>query len=69
MTVPLERGVFYLRAEFLAHTFIFGAFPHAARAITAFGDKSVPYRFHNLFIFVKSQFQRQYLLIVSATPP
>ena len=69
MTVPLERGVFYLRAEFLAHTFIFGAFPHAARAITVFGDKSVPYRFHNLLIFVKSQFQRQYLLIVSATPP
>ncbi len=69
MTVPLERGVFYLRAEFLAHTFIFGAFPHAARAITAFGDKSLPYRFHNLPIFVKSQFQRQYLLIVSATPP
>ncbi len=69
MAVPLERGVFYLRAEFLAHTFIFGAFSHAARTISAFGDKSLAYRFHNFFIFVKSQFQRQYLIIVSATPP
>ena len=69
MAIPLERGVFYLRAEFLAHTFIFGAFSHPARAISAFGDKPFPYRFHNFFIFVQSQFQRQYLLIVSATPP
>ena len=53
MAVPLEGRVFYLRAEFLAHTFIFGAFTHAARAVAALGDKPVSYRFNRFFIFVQ----------------
>lgn len=53
MTISFERRVFYLRAEFLAHAFIFGAFSHPARTISAFCDKPFSDGFHNFFIFVK----------------
>ena len=53
MTIALERRVFYLCAEFLAHTFVFGAFSHSARAVTAFCDKPVADGFNHFFIFVK----------------
>ena len=69
MTITLERRVFNLRAEFFAHTFIFGAFADPARAISAFGFKSVAYRPDHFFIFVKSYSHRTNLPIASATAP
>ena len=69
MAVTLEIRVGYLRAEFFAHTLVLGAFAYPARTITAFGDKSFPNSFYNLFVLVKSYSHKRNFLITSPTAP
>lgn len=63
MAVTFEIGIGDLRAELLAHTFVFRQFPNAARAIPAFGDQPGADLSHNFFIFVQSYFHIIYVSI------
>ncbi len=63
MAVTFEIGIGDLRAELLAHTFVFRQFPNAARAIPAFGDQPGADLSHNFFIFVQSYFHIIYVRI------
>lgn len=69
MAVTFEIRVGYLRTEFFAHTFIFGAFTNSARTITAFRLQPFGNDFYYLFVFVEPYSHKINLSITSATAP
>ena len=58
MAIALELGVFYLIAEFLAHTLVFGEFAYPARAISVLFFQTFFDKVDYLFIFVKPDFHK-----------
>lgn len=69
MAIAFEIRVGYLRTEFFAHTFIFGAFAHSARTVPAFRLQPFGNGFNDLFILVESYSHKINLSITSATAP